>query len=211
MLKKNLIFSGLFLVFGAFILACSETSKIDFSGEWELNRDKSELPEGRRGGPGGPGGPDGAMGQDRPGRPERPNRQGGEEREGRQGRANRPGMIASKMKIEQAGIKMAIERFSRRSEESSGIKESYTLNGKEVVNRTDNSERITTAKWSSEGESLLIETTTVVQRGDNTIELWSSEEWKLIDSGNSLSIDFTIEMPFGERKGVRVYDRAGPD
>jgi hypothetical protein len=163
------------------ISACSETVQkgaINFSGEWTLNAEKSDMGAPRGG--------------DRPG-----------DREGRRGGM---GMGASKMTIEQKDNDLIVEtlRQNRDGEEFS-IKSTYTLDGKKSKNESNFGTRVSTAKWSKDCKMLTIESTMTMFREDQEFAMESTEKWSLHD--NMLTIETTRSTPMGEMTSKAVYDK----
>lgn len=168
------------------ISACSETVQkgaINFSGDWTLNADKSDL-----------GGP--------PGR-ERSADRGDRQREGRRGGMR---MGASKMIVEQKENELLVETFLQNREgEEFSIKSTYTLDGKKSKNDSNFGTRISTAKWSKDGKTLTIESTMTVFREDREFTMESTEKWSLAQ--DNLIIETTRSTPMGEMTSKAVYDK----
>jgi hypothetical protein len=79
----------------------------------------------------------------------------------------------------------------------------YTLDGKETVNTTQRGESKSTAKWSADGKSLTIVTTSTF--GDR--EMKTTEVWSLTDA-KTLSVSATRPGMDGvETTTKRVYDK----
>ncbi|MCI0494211.1 hypothetical protein L0Z72_04320 [candidate division KSB1 bacterium] len=163
------------------ISGCGETVQkgaINFSGEWTLNAEKSDMGAPRGG--------------DRPG-----------DREGRRGGM---GMGAAKMTVEQKDNELLVEtlRQNRDGEEFS-IKSTYTLDGKKSKNDSNFGTRVSTAKWSKDGKTLTIESTMTMFRDDQEFTMESTEKWSLDE--NMLIIETTRSTPMGERTSKAMYDR----
>jgi len=163
------------------ISACGEKVQkgaVDFSGEWTLNAEKSDL-----------GGP---RGGDRPG--------------DREGRGGGMGMGAAKMTVAQSENELIVEtvRQNRDGEEFS-MKSTYSLDGKKSKNDSNFGTRVSTAKWSNDGKALTIESTMTMFREDREFTMESTEKWSLDDG--ALIIETTRSTPMGERTSKAVYDR----
>jgi hypothetical protein len=119
-------------------------------------------------------------------------------------------MAATKLKISQDTIAIVLEKTSKRQTgEEFTSKEIITLDGKVCENKLfENRTRKSTANWSADGKSLVINSTSVFERDGNTMEVKSAETYKLSADGSSLTIDLTATTPRGERKQTLVYDKA---
>lgn len=143
------LFTVALLLISALIVNAQE-SKPNFSGEWTLNAEKSD------------------MGGDRGG-------QRGGERGGRGG-----GMMASKMIVEQQENKLVVETFRKnRDGEDVSTKLTYTLDGKKCKNDLSFGTQESTAKWAKDDKSLIIESTMNMSRGDRDFTMESTEKWSL--------------------------------
>ena len=78
----------------------------------------------------------------------------------------------------------------------------FTLDGKESVNTTGGGESKSTAKWSADGKTLTVVTTTNYNGNERT----STAVWSLIDA-KTLSIASTRQGQDGEVKTTIVYDK----
>ncbi len=118
-------------------------------------------------------------------------------------------MAASKIKISQDAIAITLERTSKRQTgEEFTSKEIITLDGQPCENTIfENRTRKSTANWSADGKSLIINSTSVFERDGNKTEMKGVEIFKISDDGNALSIDVTSSSPRGERKQTLAYDK----
>ncbi len=163
-----------------------QTGKVNFSGTWTLNADKSEM----GGGPGGPGGP--PQGQPPQGQPPQGGRMGG---------------FGGDFTAKQEASLLTVERtISRPDGESFTITSKYTLDGKESVNSTGRGESKSTATWLADGKTLKIATSRTFDMGGESRTMNSTEEWTLTDA-KTLSIKTTMTTPGGERTTTMVYDK----
>ncbi len=155
-----------------------QAGKVNFSGTWTLNADKSEMG-------GGPGGP-----------PQGQPPQGG-----------RMGGFGGDFTATQEASLLTVERtISRPDGESSTTTSKYTLDGKESVNSTGRGESKSTATWSADGKTLKITTSRTFDMGGESMTMNSTEEWTLTDA-RTLSIKTTMSTPGGERTTKMVYDK----
>ena len=163
------------------ISACGEKAQqgaVDFSGEWALNAEKSDMGAPRGG--------------DRPG-----------EREGRRGGM---GMGAAKMTVAQTENELLVETMRQnRDGEEFLMKSTYTLDGKKSKNDSNFGDRVSTARWSKDGKTLTIASTMTMFREDREFTMESIEKWSLEEG--ALIIETTRSTPMGERTSKAVYDR----
>jgi len=155
-----------------------QTGKVNFSGIWTLNADKSEM----GGGPGGP--PQGQPPQDR-----------------------RMGGFGGDFTATQEATLLTVERtMTRQSGETVTTTSKYTLDGKESVNSTGRGESKSTATWSADGKTLKITTSRTFDMGGESRTMNSTEEWTLTDD-KTLSIKTMMSTPGGEMTTKMVYDK----
>ncbi len=210
-------------------IACGQTvhkGASDFSGEWALNLEKSDM-GGPRGGergrtpgemlppdlskaprpdssgmPGPDQGKEPGFDRDRRFDPDRGNQP---PREGRRG-GMRMGMGGSKMIVVQKDNELAVETlFPNPEGEEFSIKSTYTLDGKKSKNDSNFGTRVSTATWSKDGKTLTIESIMTMFRDDQEFSMESIEKWSL--DGNMLTIETTRSTPMGDRTSKAVYDR----
>ena len=159
----------------------AQESKVDFSGEWTLNADKSDM-----GGPGG--GRSGGRGGDRA--------------------AGRGGFGGGTMKmiVTQKEDVLSVETFrlNRDGEETSTVTV-YNLNGEKTTSSTERSTTTSTAKWSEDGTTIIITSSREMSRGDQSFTMETVEKWKL-DNG-TLVIESTRNTQRGDSTTKRVYDK----
>lgn len=178
---KNLkIILSAMVIMAFFIVPFStngQTGKVNFSGTWTLNAEKSTFGSG----PGGPG---------------------GQPPQGQAPQTRRSGFGGGSFVAKQEANLLTVERT--RGDQT--ITSKYTLDGKECVNSTGRGESKSTATWSADGKSLKIVTTRSFSRDGQTREIKSTEEWTLT-SPSVLSIVTTTPTQSGERKTTMVYDK----
>jgi len=172
--------SAIFVAALLLLSACAEKVQVgttDFSGEWVLNAEKSEMGGGRDGQRGG----------------ERGDRRGG-------------GMLASKMIVEQQDNKLVVETFRKNREgEDVSMKLTYNLNGKKSNNDLFFGSQESVASWSKDGKMLIIESTMNMSRGDRDFTMESTEKWSL--ENDTLTIETTRFTPMGERTSKAVFEK----
>jgi hypothetical protein len=180
----------------ALIFACSggPPEKTNFSGEWTLLQDKSEM-----------GGGQGREGEQR-------NREGRERQEGqrnREGQGRRGGgFTAANMSINQIEKMLTISRtFVGRDEEEITREEKYNLTGKKSKNESRMGFKISGVKWEKNGLVLVINSKTNMERGEDIFTLNSTENWKLMENGTELEIESIMSTPRGDRTRTLYYTK----
>lgn len=118
-------------------------------------------------------------------------------------------MGASKIVATQTDLTLNIDRtYKGRDGEDIVAKEAYTLDGKECENTFFQSmKRKSTATWSADGKVLTIHSVTLFERDGETMEMKSSEVWKMSEAGE-LIMDVIFNSPNGEMKSSMTYDKA---
>lgn len=118
-------------------------------------------------------------------------------------------MNAQKLKVTADGDALVIERTANTPNgETRTTSEKITFDGKSTESTIfGNAKKVSTAAWSASGEELTINSTINFERDGNTIEIKTTEIWKLLEGGKALSIDATSTSPRGETKNTFVYDK----
>jgi hypothetical protein len=158
-----------FLVAGAFVCLLSAAAiihAVNFSGEWNLNKEKSEF---------------GEYGEN---------------------------IAPKKFTINSADNSITIERLSpTMTGEDYTLKETLTFDGKEtesVLFATN--KKKSTAKWSDDGQSLLVSSLINFDIQGQMTEIKVEEVWKLTPDGQ-LSLQSTSNSSFGTLEMKLVYDK----
>jgi hypothetical protein len=157
-------------------------SKVNFSGNWVYNAEKSSTgqPQGQPQGQ--------AQGQ-------------------RPGGMSRGGFRGGDFTAKQEGNILTVTRTMGGPDGSSNtITSTYTLDGKESVNTSGMGESKSIAKWSADGKVLTITTTRTMNMGGESRTMTSTEIWSLSDP-KTLMIDMTRSTPGGDRKTKSVYTK----
>ena len=181
------------LVFAVPALFSQATGKVDFSGTYNLNRDKSDFGQAPQGAPGG--------GTGQPPAGQAPAGGGG-------GGGMRGRMTPSQLKIAQAGNNLTVDRIVKVEYQDDRVTtDKLTLDGKvcELPGFGDSIRKMT-ATWSADGTALTITSNSVFERDGNKFEMSTTEVWTMKDG--VLSIDATSKTPRGERKTVLAYEKA---
>jgi len=116
-------------------------------------------------------------------------------------------MAASLLVVKQDGNSLAIDRTVAGPDgQEMKISGKYTLDGKENENLgIMDMKTISTVTWATDKKSFTIASTTFFNMNGDTMEMKSSEIWKL--DGDILKIEATNSMPDGEMKSSLVYDK----
>lgn len=106
--------------------------------------------------------------------------------------------------VKQEANLLTVERTrTNRDGETTTTTSKYSLDGKESVNSTGRGESKSTAKWSADGKTLTITTTSSFNGNERT----STEAWSMADA-KTLSITSVRQGRDGqEMKTTRVYDK----
>jgi len=116
-------------------------------------------------------------------------------------------MAASLLAVKQEGNNLSIDRtVSGPDGQEMKMSGKYTLDGKENDNLgIMDMKTKSTVTWASDKKSFTIASTTFFNMNGETMEMKSSEIWKL--EGDKLAIEATNSMPDGEMKTSLVYDK----
>ena len=117
-------------------------------------------------------------------------------------------MAASLLTVKQEGNNLAIDRTSSGPDgQEMKTTGKYTLDGKESENAGFmDSKSKSTVKWSADGKSITIASTTVFNMNGDNMEMKATETWTL-DGDKILKIETSNTMPDGEMKTSLVYDK----
>jgi hypothetical protein len=115
---------------------------------------------------------------------------------------------ATKLVITQDAAVMSVERTStRQNGEVVTTTEKYNYDGSETDNSTAMRQKKSKASWSADGQSFTVNSTTIFERDGNTMEMKSTEVYKL-GADKTLVIDNTMSSQRGDFKTTLVYDPA---
>jgi hypothetical protein len=116
-------------------------------------------------------------------------------------------MAASLLAVKQDGNNLSIDRTVNGPDgQEMKMSGKYTLDGKENENLgIMDMKTKSTVTWAPDKKSFTIASTTFFNMNGDTMEMKSSEIWKL--DGDILKIDATNSMPDGEMKTNLVYDK----
>lgn len=117
-------------------------------------------------------------------------------------------MAASILTVKQEGNNLSTER-TQNSPDGQEMKMTgkYTMDGKECENTGFmDSKTKSTVKWSADGKSITIASSTIFNMNGDNMEMKASETW-MLDGDKTLKIETTNSMPDGEMKTSLVYDK----
>jgi hypothetical protein len=111
------------------------------------------------------------------------------------------------MTITQNGNNLTINRtFTGRNGEAMTNSEKFTLDGKESVNEGRMGSGKSMVNFSTDGKTLIFQTSRTSNRNGETREMKSNEKMSMPDK-NTLEIISTMTTSNGERTTTAVYDR----
>jgi hypothetical protein len=111
------------------------------------------------------------------------------------------------MSITQDGNNLTIDRtVEGRNGSTITNQQKFTLDGKESVNESRMGKGKSKVNFSEDGKTLNFLTTTTMTRNDQSREVNSTQQWRMLDK-NTLEINTTMTTPNGERKTTAVFDR----
>ncbi len=117
-------------------------------------------------------------------------------------------MVAKKLKVTQTADAITEEKTSSFNGQERKTTEKLTLDGKESENAGfGNSKKKSTAKWSDDGQTLMVNSTTTMDRNGETMEIKGTETWKLLDGGKTLSVETTSTSPRGTFTVKAMYEK----
>ena len=177
-MKRVLTLAALAVLLGA-PAATVSAQGTDFSGTWNLDRDSSELPQGRGGGRGGGGGGRGGS-----------------------GRGGRGRLMAETLVISQTAASVTVEQQS--DDQSRSIE--YALDGSETTVQQGNGTLTVSASW--DGATLVTEGTQSIETGRGNFTLDLTERRTLSSDGRTLTIETTRGTPRGSQTFRLVYQKA---
>jgi hypothetical protein len=117
-------------------------------------------------------------------------------------------MAASILTIKQEGNNLSTERTVNSPDgQEMKMTGKYTMDGKECENPGFmDSKTKSTIKWSADGKSITIASSTIFNMNGDNMEMKASETW-ILDGDKTLKIETATSMPDGEMKTSLVYDK----
>ena len=117
--------------------------------------------------------------------------------------------VPVKLQITQSDSDMTIERTYQREFEDDFIDTlKFSLDGKENHSTFWKSPRVIVANWANDEKSLTIITTITFSRDGLESETTSTDIWRILDDGATLSRDFALDGPWGLMRAIYVFTKA---
>jgi hypothetical protein len=118
-------------------------------------------------------------------------------------------MAPQKLKVTNEGESVTIERTNNTPNgETATSSEKLTFDGKATESTVFGSaKKSSVASWTANGEELTINSTLNFERDGQSFEVKTTEVWKLLDGGKTLSIDYTSVSQRGTNNQTFVYDK----
>lgn len=118
-------------------------------------------------------------------------------------------MGAATLKVKQESQSITIARNGTTPDgEAYAWEEKLTSDGKETETTVfGNGKRKASIKWSDDKNTFTINSKTSLERDGNSIEITSTEVFKLLDAGKTLSMEVASTSSFGTFNRSLVYDR----
>jgi hypothetical protein len=118
-------------------------------------------------------------------------------------------MGATTLKVKQEDAAVTIGRTGTiPNGEAYAWEEKLTVDGKEAETAVfGNGKRKATLKWSADNKSFTITSNTLVERDGTSMEISSTEVFKLSDDGKTLTVDANSSSSFGTFTRSLVYDK----
>jgi hypothetical protein len=118
-------------------------------------------------------------------------------------------MAPQKLKVTSEGESVTIERTNNTPNgETATSSEKLTFDGKATESTVFGSaKKSSVASWTANGEELTINSTLNFERDGQSFEVKTTEVWKLLDGGKTLSIDYTSVSQRGTNNQTFVYDK----
>jgi len=118
-------------------------------------------------------------------------------------------MAPQKLKVTSEGESITIERTNNTPNgETATSSEKLTFDGKAAESTVFGSaKKSSVAAWTANGEELTINSTLNFERDGQSFEVKTTEVWKLLDGGKTLSIDYTSVSQRGTNNQTFVYDK----
>lgn len=98
-----------------------------------------------------------------------------------------------------------VREYENNNGETYPFNENLTMDGKEYKIVIYDLPRKARAYWSEQDGSLVIESTTTFNGNSGEEDFISNETWRSDESGNLLTVDFTVKLSSGESKGTYYF------
>lgn len=118
-------------------------------------------------------------------------------------------MAPAKLKVSNEGENVTIERTSNTPNgETATSTEKLTFDGKAAESTVfGGAKKSSVGAWTANGEEMTINSTIIFERDGQSFEIKTTEVWKLLDGGKTLSIDYTSVSQRGTSNQTFVYDK----
>jgi hypothetical protein len=118
-------------------------------------------------------------------------------------------MGATTMKVKQEDVAITIARNGTvPNGEAYAWEEKLTADGKETETTVfGTGKRKASLKWSDDSKSFTVSSKTLLERDGNSIDITSTEIFKLSDGGKTLTVDVNSTSSFGTFTRILVYDK----
>ena len=168
-----------------FLLIAVTALAADFSGDWILDAEKSDMPTVRG---------------------DRPSDRGERGRGMQGGNRNRAPMINQEMQVQLEENELTINsKSSTRSGADVEQSRTYQIDGNEHTIPTDRGDLTYTAEW--EGDVLKLNANIAFETPRGMMDIATTETWHLEDDGKTLKIEKEMQTPRGERSSTVFYNR----
>jgi hypothetical protein len=118
-------------------------------------------------------------------------------------------MTPKTLKLEQKEDGLSIERTSNFNGQDRTTTEKLSFDGKETENTVfGTAKKKSTAKWSEDGQTLTVNSVVAFDRNGQTMEIKSTETWKLINDGQGLSVETKSTSQMGENTVKAVFEKS---
>jgi hypothetical protein len=116
---------------------------------------------------------------------------------------------ATSMKVTQEKAMITITRNgTSRDGQAFSWDEKLPADGKEVESTANgNRKRKSSVKWSDDKKSFTVSSKTIFEREGETMEITSTEVFKLSDDGKTLTVEANTNSSFGSSTRTLVYDK----
>jgi len=159
------------------VLTQAQAGKVNFSGNWVVNAEKSTQPQQPAGGQGGG-----------------------------QGGANR-GQGGPQVVTQEANLLSVETSRTNQDGETTKTTVKYTLDGKESINTSARGDSKSVATWSADGKSLTIVTTRTMDRNGETMTIKTTAVWAMDGANLTVTTTTAGFNGGADRVMKLVYDK----
>jgi hypothetical protein len=117
-------------------------------------------------------------------------------------------MTPKTLKLEQKDDALSVVRVSNFNGEERTMTEKLSFDGKENESTVfGNSKKKSTSKWSDDGQTLTVNSVINFERDGQTMEIKTTETWKLLNDGQTLSLESNSTSQMGTNTVKALYDK----